>query len=421
MKKILLLIIVVLNSIACSSVKNLPKEVKTDLDADFFKNQFTGLFVYNPKSGDTIIDYNGAKYFTPASNTKIFTFYTAHKLLPENLPTLKYLVKNDEIYIEGVGNPASLHPYLKDSTAISFLKNQQHINLYYNNLEDSKYGPGWSWDDYDTYYAPERSSFPLYGNVVTVNNEGSLYVSPDYFKENISLINAQQRRSMHENKFYLNPSKKDTVEIPYITDSIAVKGVLENILQKKIKITSTFPEGEKKIIYGIKADSVYKRMMHVSDNFIAEQLLILSSSTLGDKLSSHKAQDYILENDLSGIKQNPRWVDGSGLSRYNLFTPQSMVFVLDKLYEEIPRETLFDIFPTGGETGTLKNYFKGNPKPYIHAKTGTLSNNYCLSGYIETKSGEVLIFSFMNNHYRGGSTDVKKHMTPLLEWIRDNY
>ncbi|MEJ4087341.1 D-alanyl-D-alanine carboxypeptidase/D-alanyl-D-alanine-endopeptidase [Galbibacter orientalis] len=407
--------------ISCASNKKLSKQINQSFDNDFYKNQFTGFFVYNPTSGDTLISYNGDKYFTPASNTKIFTLYTAHTLLPENLPTLKYIVENNEIYIEGVGNPASLHPYLKDSSMIDFLKNQQKINLFYTNLEDTKLGPGWSWDDYDTYYAPERSALPLYGNIVTMDQGDSLFVSPSYFKENVSVINANRRRSMHENKFYLNPSKKDTVEVPYITDSSAVKGILEDILKKKITLVTEFPKGEKKTIYGIKADSVYKRMMRVSDNFIAEQLLILSSSMLTDTLSGHKAQEYILKNELAGIQQNPRWVDGSGLSRYNLFTPESMVFVLNKLYKEIPKETLFDIFPTGGETGTIKNYFKGNLEPYIHAKTGTLSNNYCLSGYLETKSGEILIFSFMNNHYRGGSTEVKKHMTPLLEWIRDHY
>ncbi|WP_335966942.1 D-alanyl-D-alanine carboxypeptidase [Galbibacter sp. PAP.153] len=420
MKKNLLLFLSIV-TIGCASHRNLVKTTTDKLEADFFKNQFTGFFVYNPKSGDTIFNYNGEKYFTPASNTKIFTLYTAHTLLPENLPVLKYIVKDRQLYIEGLGNPATLHPYVKDSSLVKFLKNQNNIRLYYNNITDHRYGPGWSWDDFDAYYAPERNPLPLYGNVVTLAQTDSLYASPLLFKDSITLAKTKYQRAMKNNHFYMDPEEKDTIEIPFITDSVTTKHILENIVEKPIAITNEFPKGEKTILYGIKADTVYKRMMHVSDNFIAEQLLILSSSMLSDTLSSNKARDYILDNELSGIPQNPRWVDGSGLSRYNLFTPQSMVFVLNKLYKEIPTDELFDIFPTGGETGTIKNYFKGNPTPYIHAKTGTLSNNYCLSGYLKTKSGETLIFSFMNNHYRGGSTDVKKHMTPLLEWIRDNY
>ncbi|MDG3581655.1 D-alanyl-D-alanine carboxypeptidase/D-alanyl-D-alanine-endopeptidase [Galbibacter pacificus] len=420
MKKNLLLFLSIV-TIGCASHKKLVKTTTDKLETDFFKNQFTGFFVYNPKSGDTIFNYNGEKYFTPASNTKIFTLYTAHTLLPENLPVLKYIVKNGQLYIEGLGNPTTLHPYVKDSSLVKFLKNQNNIKLYYNNITDHRYGPGWSWDDFDAYYAPERNPLPLYGNVVTLAQTDSLYASPLLFKDSVTLAKTKYQRAMKNNHFYIDPEEKDTIEIPFITDNLTTKHILENIVEKPIAITNEFPKGGKTTLYGIKADTVYKRMMHISDNFIAEQLLILSSSMLSDTLSSNKARDYILDNELSGIPQNPRWVDGSGLSRYNLFTPQSMVFVLNKLYKEIPTDILFDIFPTGGETGTIKNYFKGNPTPYIHAKTGTLSNNYCLSGYLKTKSGETLIFSFMNNHYRGGSTDVKKHMTPLLEWIRDNY
>ncbi|MEL4307834.1 D-alanyl-D-alanine carboxypeptidase/D-alanyl-D-alanine-endopeptidase [Joostella sp. CR20] len=420
MKNIFLLLISCF-LLSCASHKKLSKTIDSNLNDSFFQNQFTGFFVYNSKSGDTLINYNGDKYFTPASNTKIFTLYTAHTLLPEYLPSIKYTVENNKIYFQGVGNPATLHSFLKDSSAINFLKNQNELYFYNNNLSDTKLGPGWAWDDFDTYYAPERSAFPIYGNVVTIAQKDTLFVVPKYFQKNVFVETAERRREIGANKFYIAPSKKDTVEIPFITDTSSVKGILGEILQKKIHLTNTFPRGEKKVIYGIKADSVYKRMMHVSDNFIAEQLLVLASSTLSDTLSSSKAQTHILKNQLKDLKHNPRWVDGSGLSRYNLFTPESMVFVLDKLYREIPQETLFDMFPTGGETGTIKSYFKGNPKPYIHAKTGTLSNNYCLSGYLETKSGEVLIFSFMNNHYRGGSSAVKKQMTPILEWIRDHY
>ncbi|MCX2681448.1 D-alanyl-D-alanine carboxypeptidase [Galbibacter sp. EGI 63066] len=407
--------------VGCSSNRLLIKEVDRNLESGFYKNQFTGLFVYHPATGDTLINYNGEKYFTPASNTKIFTFYTAHKLLPEYLPTLRYAVHNDTIYMEGIGNPASLHPYLKDSSLVNFLKKQNNIKLYLKNLEDKSLGPGWAWDDYDTYYSPERSALPLYGNVVGLSKGDSLYVSPNYFSKDVIVANNTYRRVQSENKFYLPPTRKDTIAVPFITDSVTIKKVLEDVIDQEIQITRYFPEEEKKLIYGIKADSVYKRMMWVSDNFIAEQLLILASSTLSDTLNGGKARKHILENELSEIQQNPRWVDGSGLSRYNLFTPQSIVFVLNELYKEISKEKLFDIFPTGGETGTLENYFKGDPEPYIHAKTGTLSNNYCLSGYLITKSGKTLIFSFMNNHYRGGSTEVKQQMTPLLEWIRDNY
>jgi len=97
-----------------------------------------------------------------------------------------------------------------------------------------------------------------------------------------------------------------------------------------------------------------------------------------------------------------------------------MAFVLEKLYNEFPKERLFSIFAIGGKTGTLKGNYGGNP-PYVYAKSGTLSNNYCLSGFIITKSRKTLIFSIMNNHYQKENWQVRQQTQRLLEYVRDNY
>ena len=99
----------------------------------------------------------------------------------------------------------------------------------------------------------------------------------------------------------------------------------------------------------------------------------------------------------------------------------SFVQVLDKLYAEIPRARLFNFFPVGGNIGTLKNWYGSEKGPYIYAKSGTVGNNYCLSEYLLTDSGEVLIFSFMNNHYTTSSTKVKEQMQLIFEYLRDHY
>ena len=158
-----------------------------------------------------------------------------------------------------------------------------------------------------------------------------------------------------------------------------------------------------------------------SENFLAEQLLIMGAAMLADTLHSSRARDCVMETYLSDLKHPPRWVDGSGLSRYNLFTPESMVHVLNKLYLDIPKDRLFAFFPSGGENGTLEDWFAGNPHPYIYAKTGTLGNTYCLSGYILTKSGKTLIFSFMNNHFNSASSVIKERMHTILEQLRESY
>lgn len=161
--------------------------------------------------------------------------------------------------------------------------------------------------------------------------------------------------------------------------------------------------------------------MEVSDNFLAEQILVLASSTLSDTLSSNNVRKYVLENQLKELKQQPKWVDGSGLSRYNLFSPISFVEVLRKMHTMIPQERLFNLFPVGGEFGTIKNWYAGKTKPYVFAKTGTVGNNHNVSGYLLTNSRKVLVFSFMNNHFKKTNDQVRTQMQTTFEWLRDNY
>jgi D-alanyl-D-alanine carboxypeptidase/D-alanyl-D-alanine-endopeptidase (penicillin-binding protein 4) len=177
-------------------------------------------------------------------------------------------------------------------------------------------------------------------------------------------------------------------------------------------------------LYSVPADTVYKYMLQRSDNFMAEQLLLVAASEQGKPLKSNNAIFEMKKRYLLSMPDAPKWVDGSGLSRYNLFTPRSIIWLLKKIDDEFKSDKeLFDMLPAGGERGTIKNLFAsrdGGP-PYVFAKTGTLSNNYCLSGYIITQSGRKLLFSFMNNNYVTSSTVVKEEMEKILWYIHENY
>lgn len=417
--KFFILISLLALNFSCKSTR-ITKTINTTLHAPFYNNQFTGLLVYNPKTNDTIYQHNANKYFTPASNTKIFTLYTGIQMLPNHIPAFKYSIKNDTLTLVGTGNPTFLHPFFNDSTALNMAKNFKTINIIDHNLQDDKYGPGWAWEDYDSYFSPERSAFPIYGNVVSISNLDSIQASPRIFKNQITYSTTKGRRAYNENIFYYNPKRKDTIETPMVLNRFTSEKLWNNLLQDSVNFTSVIPK-DLKIAYSIPSDTLYKRMMHVSDNFLAEQILIMSSSTLSDTLSSKKAREFILNNALKTLTEKPRWVDGSGLSRYNLFSPKSFVDVLSKLYKTQPRERLFNFFPAGGASGTLKKWYAGEHEPYIYAKSGTLGNNYALSGYLITNTGETLIFSFMNNHYTKSTTEVKQNMQSIFEFLRDQY
>lgn len=410
---------IILLFFGCSASKF--KQVQSKFEGERYQNQFTGLLVIDTKTKDTIVAKNPSKYFIPASTTKLFTFFAANKLLGTKLPSLKYAESRDSIYIQGTGDPSWLHPYFNDTTAIDFLKKTEKIiALDLNNFSDKKFRPGWAWEDYQYYFSPELGSIPFYGNVVAIHESDSLNVSPTNFINAIKRAKVNELRVLDKNEFSIPETLNDTLEIPFLTSPELTKKFIEEKLNKQVLLAKSPLSAHKKILYGISTDSIYKRMLYNSDNFIAEQLMLVVSSTLSDTLSFGTAKNYILENDLSDIKQQPRWVDGSGLSRYNLFTPESMVMVLQKLYNEVDKQRLFKLLPAWNNNGTIQ---KLNPSdlPFIFAKSGSMGNTYNLSGYLKTKSGKMLVFSFMNNHYMRSSKEVRQDMYTILRQIHENY
>ncbi|GLU44302.1 D-alanyl-D-alanine carboxypeptidase [Allomuricauda sp. NBRC 101325] len=414
------LLVLIFTLTSCVSTK---KTLNSNLTKGTLLNSFHGLVVVDAKTQKDVFDLNGDKYFTPASNIKIVTLYSVLKLLPEKVPTLTYTVQNDTLFIKGTGDPSWLHPYLKDSTAIQWLKNQNNITLYTKNHNEDRFGPGWAWEDYDAYFSPEKSTLPLYGNVVTISNSDSLGldVSPAYFLNQTELKEAPFKRDELRNHLYMDPTEKDTLEVPFITSDSLTIHLLSEVLNNEVRLTNHFPKGDQHTLYGMETDSIVKLMLLKSDNFLAEQLLLTASSTLSDTLSTKSAIDYMMENHLNDLEQQPRWVDGSGLSRYNLFTPRSFVQILQKLYAEVPEERLFNLIPMWGPDSTVESWEDATTEPFLFAKSGSVGNNYNLSGYVKTRSGKLLIFSFMNNHFRVPSIEIRRNIYETLKVLYENY
>lgn len=410
------------------------RRLKKQLDKlPIFKNSFSGLCVYDIAKKKYIIEYNSDKYFTPASNTKLFTLYAGLKTLENNIPTLYYTEKKDSLIIWGSAAPTLLYSVFNDSTAYNFLRNSKK-QIYFSNTNflNKHFGYGWAWDDFNDYYSKELTALPIFGNAikVTLYPNGNWDVNPKQFKDSIKVMGYGKRfrikRELNSNKFNMWLSAtNDTLhkEIPFISSSELSLVLLSDSLNKIIIPINRLMLKKDIIntIYGIKSDSIFKTLMLESDNYLAESVILMSASHYGkiDSLKTTYQIETITDSLLSDITQKPRWVDGSGLSRYNLFTPQSMVEILIKIRTETllkngNMNSLFEIFPTGGQTGTLKKRFTNYP-PFIYAKTGTLSNNHNLSGYLVTKSGKLLIFSYMNNHYKYKTSTIKKQTDKILE------
>ena len=166
-------------------------------------------------------------------------------------------------------------------------------------------------------------------------------------------------------------------------------------------------------------DSMLKPMMHRSDNFFAEQTLLMAAREITGKFNEEEAINRLLDTDLKGLPQRPRWVDGSGLSRYNLFSPKDFIWVLDKMKEEFGMDRIKTRSPSPG-SGTLRSFSKEDASR-IYAKTGTLTGVIALSGYVFTKKNHWLIFSILINNHRQPPALLRKKMEKLLQGIIDKY
>jgi D-alanyl-D-alanine carboxypeptidase/D-alanyl-D-alanine-endopeptidase (penicillin-binding protein 4) len=93
--------------------------------------------------------------------------------------------------------------------------------------------------------------------------------------------------------------------------------------------------------------------------------------------------------------------DGSGLSRYNLVTPDTLVTVLARMHrDEQLRERFEAALPVAGRDGTLADRMIGTPAAgNARAKTGSFSNARGLSGYVRTADGELLAFAILANNF----------------------
>lgn len=398
-----------------------------------------GISLYEPATQRSWFDYQGDHYFVPASNTKIPTCYIAMKYLGDSL--LSGYVKDsaEYLYIQPAGDPSFLHPEFTRQPLWDQLRNSsKKLMIDFSSLHNfSAFGSGWSWDDYQQDYLAERSAFPIYGNLVRfkkVNNKlmatPSLVMRPPYMSEAmLQLLGTDGKfsinRSLDENKFSIQRTSQSFIStnIPFKTlNGITAFQFLNDTLQRvgkeaEVRLVSYTNTGQP--LYSIPTDSLLKPLMHRSDNFFAEQSLLMVSQRLFGYMNDKKTIDSILRTDFADLPQHPRWADGSGLSRYNLFSPRDFVIILDKMQREFGMERVKEIFPTGGE-GTINSYYKQD-SGFIYAKTGTLSGVVGFSGFLYTKKGKLLLFSTLVNNHQASATEVRRAIEKFLQSVRQRY
>ncbi len=401
-----------------------------------------GISIYEPAANKYWYNYQGDHYFVPASNTKIPTCYAAMKYLGDSLVGLFKAENDTAIFFLPAADPTLLHPDFKDQPIITYLKNADK-KLY---TTDSRWktealGSGWSWNDYNESYMAERSPMPVYGNLIKWTQDSAngnepvlIYSSPEVnWKVDFNVSQENNffvKRNIGENVYNISEGKEKFKEqyVPFVTNGIkSALELLADTIQKTISLLSSnnlqkLFINTTVLIKKIKSqptDSLLKPMMHRSNNFFAEQTLLMVSNERLGEMNDERIIDTLLKTDFKDLPQKPRWADGSGLSRYNLFTPQDFVAIFNKMKNEFGMDRIKNIFPTGNE-GTLSNYYKAE-KGYIFAKTGTLSGVVALSGFLYTRKNKLLIFSVLVNNHNTSAMQVRRAVEKFVEGIRNKY
>ncbi|OON69854.1 hypothetical protein B0919_07095 [Hymenobacter sp. CRA2] len=403
-------------------------------NSPILRQHHAGLQLTDVATGESLVAWHAEKYFVPASTQKLLTLYTALRILPDSVPALRYVVHGDTLLFRGTADPSFLHGDIPSTRAYQLLQRWPGKLAYAETpMADAKLGPGWSWDDYPYYFQPERGSFPIYGHTVRFyyRKPGlGVAVRPAWF--NSAIRKAARgtsspdhvQRELEANRYTWYPAPKPWVdEVPFRTDRNLLLTLLRDTLKRPVQAARwrLRPGETPRTYYGLNVDSLLRRCIRVSDNFLAEQTLLLCSAQLGhDTLSIARTIGYVRRQGwLRELPDSVAWVDGSGLSRQNLTTPRNQVALLLKLYQLVPEPRLFNLLAAGGRQGTLKRAYRDPQGPWLWGKTGTLTNNHNLCGYLRTRSGRLLAFSFLNNNHLAETTVIRREMERILTMTRE--
>ncbi len=163
--------------------------------------------------------------------------------------------------------------------------------------------------------------------------------------------------------------------------------------------------------------------MKSSQNFVAETLFKTLGAVSKGQGSAAAGRAAVQETLLSwGIPAEAIVMrDGSGLSRYNYVTSGAIVTMLTRMWKnEALRGPFAATLPVAGHDGTLSARMKNTwLDAHVQAKTGTISNVRSLSGYLETKSGERVVFSIIGNHFTVPSARIDAIAEKALALIAD--
>ena len=360
-------------------LEKLHTDIDTVLQETLFTTASVGIKVVDVETGEVVYEKNPYKLHHPASTTKLFTAATALARLGSDyqFETTLYVDADadtqviGDIYFKGRADPV-LQPQdivkLADTlleVGVESIQGDIVVDTAY--LDTVREGPGWMWDDR-----------PLRISALSIRQ-----IEPE-------------------------PGTRSR--------ALACGYLLKNeLIEKGIEMTGdvvpgTVPLDARTVAKHLSPPlaDIVKLMNKPSDNWIAELLFkTVGAEVMGEPGTWAKGRDAVNEflEEITGEPPAHRFVDGSGLSRYNLLNADLLTKLLIYIYQdfELMPEYLASL-PVAGVDGTLSNRMQGMyAEKVLRAKTGTLSGVSALAGYTVTADEEVFAFGILISHYVGSA------------------
>jgi serine-type D-Ala-D-Ala carboxypeptidase/endopeptidase (penicillin-binding protein 4) len=345
----------------------------------------SGLLVVDSETEEVVCSSGATKQLPLASNTKLFTTSAALAKLGEEttLATKVYTdgqvdangVLHGSLYLKGAGDPTLGTPSFYDSYLAGLGTNifalvPQLKRAGITAVTGRLYGDDTIFDRKrgvaDSNYATSEYIGPLSGldfNSGFAGNTSSSHFSSDPAK----LATQTLDNSMRHSGIRISPT-------------IALAATPADA--KSIAVVHSPPISDI-----VNTTDVY------SDNFFAEMLEKLLGARFGGA-GTTAAGTKVVEAYAQSLGSHISQVDGSGLTRTNLASPEDVVHLLlgiDK--SEIAEEFIQDLALSGKE-GTTAGRMKGTAAyGRCRLKTGTLTGVSNLSGYCFNSDGKVMVFS----------------------------
>jgi D-alanyl-D-alanine carboxypeptidase/D-alanyl-D-alanine-endopeptidase (penicillin-binding protein 4) len=189
--------------------------------------------------------------------------------------------------------------------------------------------------------------------------------------------------------------------ITALRDDLQGRGITVGALSVTQTPTATLPPAVAAVLSEPIADLLTPTNQQ-SNNVYAEALLKQLGRTVDDGRDATPAGIAVAERVLADLGVNPDelvMVDGSGLARKNLVTPNALVAVLTAMARSPHAGIYRTSLAVAGRSGTLRNRWRGTAvEGHLWGKSGAISRNFALAGYLEPPNHEPVAFAILINN-----------------------